>query len=859
MDWSKVELDKQVQLHGHTHYSNTGGFKDSVIKPGDAMKYVASLGQKAIAFTEHEQMGGHIKYLDACEELKEKGDLPPDFKVILGNEIYLVDEQEMKSQMENKERVHFYHFIMNALDEIGHRQLRELSTRAWMRMFSWRGVERKPTYYEDIEEIIGSNPGHIIASSSCLGGYVGKHILNEEYDKVEGFIEWCQDVFGKDYFFLEMQPHKRHYDEEGNEIISEQRIVNEWIYERNLPTIITTDSHYLKEEHRALHKAFLTSDQDEDKSSVREVDAFYETTYLMSSEEIHNHLDHYLPTEFIDECIDNAWWISQQVKGYNLKKTQIVAEIPLPPEEEWFANDEMLDLFYDNADEFEAILDAWESDNPYNAYLISLCMKGASDEFLIPSKDEWWDTFKRVNLEMEEVLGISEFAGYNMSSYFITMNKYVDIIWNEANAILGVSRGSALGFIINYLLEIVQVNPLKQPVGLDHWRFIHKTKPELPDIDIDIPSHKKEVVFNHTRDYMESIGGSLVRVGTYKKETTKSAIQTACRGMGINSDVALYLSGLIPVERGSVRTLHDTVYGNEEKGLEPHKEFIREVEKYEGLMDLIFGVEGLISGRSSHAGGVIPSLDIVDCSALSKAPNGDITTSYDLGDAEKCGGLKMDYLLTSATSMIQTTMELLVEYGHIKKYSTLKETYRNSIHPNNLDCDNPKYYEALNSGKLLNAFQFDTPVSIKALHTINPKSLLELANTNSLMRLMSDGEQPADRYVRLRDNPEQWEQEMIDFGLNEYERGIMHEHLDKDCGTLSSQEGMMLLTMDKRIAGFTIPQANSMRKAISKKDKEKIKKEKEKYYKSGLALGNRKVLLDYVMEVQIKMQEGLSK
>ena len=445
MDWDKVQLDKQVQLHGHTHYSNTGGFRDSVIKPGDAMKYVASLGQKAIAFTEHEQMGGHIKYLDACEELKSKGELPPDFKVILGNEIYLVDEQEMKSQMENKERVHFYHFIMNALDEVGHRQLRELSTRAWMRMFSWRGIERKPTYYEDIEEIIGSNPGHVIVSTACLGGYVGKHILNEEYDKVESFVEWCQDVFGKDHFFLEMQPHKRHYDEEGNEIISEQRIVNEWIYERNLPTIITTDSHYLKEEHRALHKAFLTSDQDDDKASVREVDAFYETTYLMSSEEIHNHLDHYLPTEFINECIDNSWWISQQVKGYNLKKTQIVAEIPLPPEEEWFVNEEMLDLFYDNADEFESILDAWESDNPYNAYLISLCMKGASDEFLIPSKDEWWDTFKRVNLEMEEVLGISEFAGYNLSAYFIIMNKFIDIIWNEADSILGISRGSAAG------------------------------------------------------------------------------------------------------------------------------------------------------------------------------------------------------------------------------------------------------------------------------------------------------------------------------------------------------------------------------------------------------------------------------
>lgn len=162
------------------------------------------------------------------------------------------------------------------------------------------------------------------------------------------------------------------------------------------------------------------------------------------------------------------------------------------------------------------------------------------------------------------------------------------------------------------------------------------------DIDIDIPSHKKEVVFNKTRDYMESIGGSLVRVGTYKTETTKSAIQTACRGMGISSDIALYLSGLIPVDRGTVRTLHDTVYGSEEKGLEPHKDFIREVNKYEGLMDVIFGVEGLISGRSSHAAGVIPHLDIVDCCALMKAPNGDITTQYDLGDAEACGGLKFD-------------------------------------------------------------------------------------------------------------------------------------------------------------------------------------------------------------------------
>lgn len=210
--------------------------------------------------------------------------------------------------------------------------------------------------------------------------------------------------------------------------------------------------------------------------------------------------------------------------------------------------------------------------------------------------------------------------------------------------------------------------------------------------------------------------------------------------------------------------------------------------------------------------------------------------------------------------MIQQTMELLVEYGHIKERETLKETYRHSIHPNVLDFNKSELFEVLGNGELLKAFQYETLTGMKTLLTIKPHSLVELTNTNSLMRLVaSDGEQPAERYIRLREHPEQWEQEMIDFGLNEEERKIMHEHLDKDFGTLSSQEGMMLLCMDKRIAGFDIPQANDMRKNISKKNKEKVHKSQKMFYEAGAKLGTRRVLLEYVMEVQIAMQLGLSK
>ena len=196
--------------------------------------------------------------------------------------------------------------------------------------------------------------------------------------------------------------------------------------------------------------------------------------------------------------------------------------------------------------------------------------------------------------------------------------------------------------LINYLLEIVQINPLKQPLDLEHWRFIHKSKPALADIDIDINSLKADVVFAKSRDYMQSIGGDLVHVGTYKTETLKSAIQTACRGLGISNDIGMYLSSLIPVDRGTVRTFKDMWYGNEEEGFEPHQQFINEVMKYEGLFEVLKGVEGLISARGIHASGVIPSLDILDCSPLMVAKNGSITTQFSLEDCEACGGLKLD-------------------------------------------------------------------------------------------------------------------------------------------------------------------------------------------------------------------------
>lgn len=165
------------------------------------------------------------------------------------------------------------------------------------------------------------------------------------------------------------------------------------------------------------------------------------------------------------------------------------------------------------------------------------------------------------------------------------------------------------------------------------------------DIDIDVSSHKKDVVFQKIQNYYNSIGGDIVRVSTFGTETSKSAIQTSCRGLHINNDVALYLSSLIPVERGKVWSIYDCFYGNEEKNRKPITEFKNMVSEYadKNLLNVVLGIEGLINKRSSHPCGVIiVNEEFTKHNSIMKSPSGELISAYELHDSEYCGNLKYD-------------------------------------------------------------------------------------------------------------------------------------------------------------------------------------------------------------------------
>jgi len=371
---------------------------------------------------------------------------------------------------------------------------------------------------------------------------------------------------------------------------------------------------------------------------------------------------------------------------------------------------------------------------------------------------------------------------------------------------------------------------------------------------------KRATVFKRIREERGELG--LAQVCTWKTEGTKSAILTACRGyrsedyqQGIDSDDARYMSSLIPQERGFLWSLNDVINGNEEKDRKPVKSFMNEVNKYPGLLEIIQGIEGLISGRGEHASGVILYGDNpYETAAFMRAPNGDIITQFDLHDAEYAGDTKYDFLLTETTDKLIKCLDLLVEYEQIEK-DTLRNLYNKYLHPEVIDTNDSRIWDALASGKVLDVFQFNSGVGLAIAKKVKPQTPIEMSAASAIMRLMSEKgkESQQDRYARIKHNGiGEFEYEMQMVGLTDQQREVLHSYCDEYYGCVPTQELMMMILMDERIANFTLGEANAARKIVAKKKMNEIPKLKEQVFNHIPD----KVFCNYVWELAIQPSLG---
>lgn len=831
-------------IHNHTDVSNFKN-RDSLCKVDKLIDRAYELGFKGLAITDHEALSNHIK---ALKHYKKKYQ-DTDFKVALGNEIYLVHDLDKIKNNYQSGVTKFYHFILVAKDKVGHDILRELSSKAWDNYFV-KGTERTPITYNQVERIIGDRKGHLIASSACLGGYLAlkclefinsnnyKHAENVKKE-IHKFLTWCIKVFGRDNFYMELQPSDTEEQSQVN------KMVLNLAKAYRLKHIITTDTHYYSSKDRLMHKAFITAD---DSSKEREVDSFYGTTYMMSLEEMWEFFKNDISKEDFDSAIKNTLDIYEKVEMYDLASPVSVPKLDIPKFElDHIFKDYYNDYYYINQFAFSSDIS--------DRYFLKLIEQG----FIYKKQEMNEVNLNRINIELKEVYLVSQGLKQNMSNYYTLTKVLIDIMWDRAKSIVGTGRGSVAGMYTCYLLDIVQVNPIHH--RLPAWRHLsHERSLDLADIDTDTSNLKRPIIIEEFRkEFGEK---SVLNICTFKTEGSKSTVITACRGLGISHDIGQSIADIIPVERGQAWTIEECLYGNEEKERKPITEFINAVSQHEGLMDAILSIYGLINGRSVHASGVFiyngSYVDNGNCAM--KTPKGISVSQFDMSDSEYVGNLKIDILTIEAIDKIQTCIEMLISDGLMEWKGSLRETYNFYIHPDKLDYTSEDMWELLGEGKIMDVFQFSTDIGIETIKKVKARNLDEMISANSLMRLMplENGETPTNKFIRFKNDMSLWYKECEDFGLTSQEIKALEVHYLPVSGVPNTQEDMMECMMNPSVSNFTLSEANFARKVVAKKQTDKVGELYDMFIKKGLKSGNSKNILKYVWETCVKPQLGYS-
>ena len=428
--------------HCHTEMSNFR-LLDCIIKLPDLIKRGKEIGLAGLAVTDHETIAQSIR---VCKLQKEN----PDFKIAIGNEIYLTDVRQ--------NGIKYWHQILIAKDKQGFKQLRQLSSVAWMNSYWDRGMERVPTLKSELRNVVMRDPGHLLATSACLGGELSSSIIEMEkarqmednqtatikYNQIVEYMQFMDELFGDD-FYVEVAPAAS-----KDQIIANNKLI-QIAHVFNKKVVIGDDAHYLKKEDRYIHKAYLNS-----KGGERETDAFYEYAYLQDEEDLRKNLESSIGI-MVDEMCNNSMEMFDKIEVYDLLHSQTIPSVPVKhyPKQEpkWYSKD------------YPTFEGMYKSDDIYDRYWVHKCLSEMTNKKLLTKK--YWDELEE-EARVKRVIG--EKLGTNMFKYPITLKYYIDMMW-ECGSLVGAGRGSSCAALNHYLLGITQLDPIEW--NLPFFRYMN--------------------------------------------------------------------------------------------------------------------------------------------------------------------------------------------------------------------------------------------------------------------------------------------------------------------------------------------------------------------------------------------------
>jgi len=787
-----------THLHVHTQYSILDGL--SSIK--GLFSRCQELGMPALAVTDHGNMYGIKEFMNTAAKF-------PDVKPIIGCEVYVTKHFDPSLKEKG-----YYHLILLAKNYDGYKNLVKIVSEAHL-----HGMYYRPRISHELLEKYHEG---LICCSACLAGEIPQDILAGDMDAARKAIDWHKKIFGEDYY-LEVMLHKSEVADlpakaAANmlQLYTEQKTVCENIFtlatEKGVKVVATNDVHFVRKEDGPVHDMLICINTN---SPIDDPDRLHYTQqeYLKSEEEMAALFPEH------PEVISNTQEIVDKIENFSIDRGHVLPRFELG--KEFMAEiDKYRELYKDVIEAGKYTISKDKDGNETNeyrgddfcdsvAYLCHKCYEGAHAPFRYgDSLTEEQTT--RLDFELKTI------SKMGFPDYFLIVADYIAAS-RKAGYFVGPGRGSAAGSAVAYCLGITNLDPIKYNLLFE--RFLNPDRISMPDIDVDFES------LPYVHQYVEEKyhPDHVSRVITFGKMAAKSAIKDVARISGVTIEESNRLSKLVPDRidtkiNGEPKTLRPPTledcsnYAPEfqhelETGSELNKRVLRAAMKLEGCKRQV-GVHACAT--------IIGRGDLTDYIPLSVAKDTatgkNVTISqYDGHFIEEVGMLKMDFLGLNTLSIIKETLKNI-------KYSRGEDIDIDAI-----PIDDAPTFELYGRGDTDSVFQFESPGMKKWLVKLNPSRFEDLIAMNAL----------------YRPGPMDYIPDFVDrkMGRKEitYDLDDMSIYLKETYGVTVYQEQVMQLS--QLLAGFTKGEADKLRKAMGKKQKDILNSLRDKFMNGGQAKG----------------------
>ena len=749
----------------HLHQHTEYSMLDGAARVRDVVATAVADGQPAIAITDHGNMYG---VLDFYRECRDQGITP-----IIGTEAYMAANSRFERPVRR-----------GRMDDTGgegergeklyyHLTLLAESGQGYANLMKLSSMAYLEGYFYKPRtdwELLERHHEGLIATTGCLGGVVLQALLNDRPDEARQLAARLQDIFGKDQLFIELQDHG----------LDEQRKTNPQLLEIaraiGAPVIATNDSHYCRREDSVSHDALLCVQTGATIDDPKRFKFHGSEHYLKTAAEMRELFGE------VPEACDNTLWIAERAK--------VEIELGKPKLPEFEVPEQFRGPEYEPSAE---------------RYLRHLVYEGARKRYgeSLPVA---------VSERLEYELGVISSMGF--PAYFL-------VVWDlirharESGIRVGPGRGSAAGSCVAYCLRIVEIDPIAYDLLFE--RFLNPGRQQMPDIDMDFDErYRSEMIRYASERYGWDRVAQIVTFSTIK---ARAAVRDAARVLGLpyalGDRVAKAMPPLVMGRDTPLWACLDRSDGFEDGyvAAQSLRDMYAADPEAKKVIDVARGLEGLRRQDGIHAAAVVITNEpLTEYLPIQRKPEpgsdpseAPIVTQYEMHGVEELGLLKMDFLGLRNLSVIETALDL------IESSSGERPDIDNVV------LDDEKTYELLRAGDSIGVFQLEGGPMRSLMRSLAPTSFSDVA---ALVALYRPGPMAANMHRDYADRKNGRQ-------LVSYLHADLEPILSDTYGLMIYQESVMRVA--QRFAGYSLEEADNLRKAAGKKSRSIMQAEREKF------------------------------